>query len=298
MRSRVLLFLYLFCTGLCAGQAAIADTRALIIAGLGGEAQYEQEFQRHANRMSRAIGSITDDVTLLAGDAASTSAVQEALAALADRSRSEDTLLFIFIGHGTYDGEQFRFNVPGRDFSAARLGDWLDPVASGAQVLVVTGAASGAIQDVLATPERTLITGTRSGDQRNATVFGRYFTAALEDTSADVNKDGNVTALEAFDYASAGVVEHYEQDGEMATENPRSSGPEPTLTLARLESAPTVNNEDTHLLARRDELEQEIAVLRNLKDNFSDDEYFAELQRLLLEIAMIEGQLAAEGATP
>ena len=40
-----------------------------------------------------------------------------------------------------------------------------------------------------------------------------------------------------------------------------------------------------------------IAVLRSLKDSFSPDEYFAELQKLLLEMAMIEGQLS-EGGMP
>ena len=282
---------------LCSAQFASAETRALVVAGLGGEASYEQAFQRHANRLGRALGDVTEDVTVLTGEAASSDAVQEALVGLATRSGSNDTLLFTFIGHGSYDGEQFKFNVPGRDFTAVSLGEWLDPIASQAQVLVVTGAASGAIQDVLATPQRTVITGTRSGDQRNATVFGGYFTAALEDTAADVDKDGRVTGLEAFNYASASVVEHYDRDGEMSTENPVSSGPEPVLTLARLESAPTVNDELTHLLARQDELEQEISALRNRKDSFSPDEYFAELQKLLLEMAMIEGQLA-EGGTP
>jgi hypothetical protein len=294
MRSRVLLALCLLATV----QPAAADTRALIVAGLGGEASYEQAFQRHANRLGRALGKITEDVNVLTGEAASSSAVQAALAALAARSSSEDTLLFVFIGHGSYDGEQFKFNVPGRDFTAVSLGEWLDPIASRAQVLVVTGAASGAIQDLLAAPQRTLITGTRSGDQGNATVFGGYFTAALEDSAADVDKDGRVTGLEAFNYASANVVQHYDRDGEMTTENPVSSGPDPVLTLARLEPAPTVSNQDAHLLARREELEQEIAVLRNLKDSFSPDEYFAELQKLLLEMAMIEGQLATAGDTP
>ena len=290
--------LCLFFTFLCIAGSAASETRALIIAGLGGEASYEQEFQRHANRLGSALDNITEDVAVLTGEAASSDAVQTALAALATRSSNNDTLLFIFVGHGSYDGEQFKFNVPGRDFTAQRLGEWLDPIVSQTQVLVVTGAASGAIQDVLAAPERTLITGTRSGDQRNATVFGRYFTAALEDSAADVDKDGRVTGLEAFNYASASVVEHYDRDGEMTTENPVSSGPEPVLTLARLDAAPTVNQADAHLYARLDELEQEVAVLRNLKDSFSQDEYFAELQKLLLEIAMIEGQLATEGGTP
>ena len=51
-------------------------------------------------------------------------------------------------------------------------------------------------------------------------------------------------------------------------------------------------------LGHRKRLFKEIAVLRTLKDTFSQDEYFAELQKLLLEMAIIEDQLAAEGDTP
>ncbi len=280
------------------GVTATAETRALVVAGLGGEADYEQEFQRHATRLGEALSGLTEDVGVLTGSTADQEAVREALAALAARSREDDTLIFAFIGHGSYDGERFKFNVPGPDFTAAALGEWLDPIPSRSQLLVVTGAASGAIQDVLAAPRRTLITGTRSGDQRNATVFGRYFTAALEDAAADVDKDGRLTAIEAFNYANDGVVRHYDRDGEMATENPVASGPEPRMMLARLDAAPGVNAADAHLLARRDELEQDIANLRAEKARFTQDEYFAELQKLLLEMAMIEAQLSAEGDSP
>ncbi|MEM8765970.1 MAG: hypothetical protein AAGE43_00895 [Pseudomonadota bacterium] len=291
-------FLCLLLPGLLLPGLAAAETRAVIIAGLGGEADYEEEFQRHANRLGEALADVTEDVVLLTGEAATQTAVEGALDAMAGRSSSDDTLLFVFIGHGSYDGERFKFNVPGPDFSAAALGDWLDPIPSRTQLLVVTGAASGAVLDVLGAPERTLITGTRSGDQRNATVFGRYFTAALEDAAADVDKDGRVTAQEAFNFASDGVVRHYDQDGEMATENPVTSGPEPGMILARLDAAPTVNAADAHLIARRDELEQDIATLRAEKARFTQDEYFAQLQKLLLEMAMIESQLSSAGETP
>ncbi len=274
------------------GSVTVAETRALIIAGLGGEESYETEFQRQAKQLSDVLAELTEDVVLLTGERSVRSTVERELAALATRSSSQDALLFAFIGHGTYDGERFRFNVPGKDFTASALGEWLDTVPSDSQVLLVTGASSGAVQEMLAAPTRTLITGTRSGDQRNATVFGRYFTASLGDAAADVDKDGRISAEEAFSYAVAGVERHYDHDGEMATENPTRTGPQPSLTLARLTPAPAIASADAHLLARQDELEQDIANLRAIRDSLTQDEYFAELQKLLLEMAMIEAQLS------
>ena len=292
---RAFLAVLLLLASLGPGSRTVAATRALIVAGLGGEERYEEAFERQARGLGDALAELTEDVVLLTGEASERAAVERELAALATRSSSGDTLLFAFIGHGSWDGETFRFNVPGRDFTASALGSWLDAIPGSNQVLLVTGAASGAVQDKLAAPTRTLITATRSGDQRNATVFGRYFTAAIGDETADVDKNGHISLEEAFSYAAAAVERHYDRDGEMATEHPTRTGPEPPLTLARLTPAPAVSSADAHLVARRNELEQDIARLRSLRDSLTQDEYFAELQKLLLEMAMIESQLSADG---
>jgi len=278
--------------------ALAGATRALVVAGLGGEPAYEEEFQQQASRLGDKLSDVTDDVTVLTGEAATTAAVESTLGAIATRLDSNDTLLFAFVGHGSWDDEQFRFNVPGPDFTAAELGGWLDGAAAENQIVIVTGASSGAVQDVLAADGRTVITGTRSGEQRNTTVFGRYFTAALTDGDADTDKDGRVTAVEAYRYAEAAVVTHYSRAGEMSVENPVTSGPEPVLVLARLESAPERNTADAGLIARRDELELDIAALRSRRDDYTTEAYFTELQTLLLEMATIEAQLAEKDGGP
>ncbi|MGE0621504.1 MAG: hypothetical protein AB7I04_02450 [Pseudomonadales bacterium] len=279
---------------LAAASASAGDTRALVVAGLGGETAYEEEFQQQATRLRDRLADVTDDVTLLKGDAASTPAVTAALEELSARLGADDTLLFAFIGHGSWDDEHFRFNVPGKDFTAAELGGWLDAAPAENQIVIVTGAASGAVQDVLAADGRTLITGTRSGDQRNTTVFGRYFTAALSDDAADTDKDGRITAVEAFRFAEASVAVHYSRAGEMSVEHPVSSGPEPVLVLARLEPGRERSTADAGLIARRDELELDIASLKSRRDDYTTAAYFAELQTLLLEMATIEAQLTAK----
>jgi len=268
-----------------------SETRALIATGLGGNPDYEMEFQRHANRLANRLREVSEDVTLLIGDTAETEAVVEALDAIKARLKSDDTLLFAYVGHGSYDGERFKFNVPGRDFTATDLEGWLASATANNQIVIVTGASSGAVQEVLASDERTVITGTRSGDQRNATVFGRFFTAALEDDAADVNKDNRITAIEAFRYAETGIERYYSGEGEMTTENPIASGPEPVMVLALLETQPDQNPELDHLYAERDALELEIANLRENKDAFTLDEYFAQLQEVLLDLAILQNEI-------
>lgn len=274
-------------------QAHSADTRALIVAGLGGEDDYELQFQRHATAAADRLREVTDDVTLLLGEAADREAVQAALGEMVQRVRAEDTLVFMFVGHGSYDGERFRFNVPGADFTAQELALWLESARASHQLIVVTGSSSGAVLEPLEREGRTLITATRSGEERNATVFGGFFSAALEDDAADIDKDGTITAREAFHYAADRVDQFYAGQNEMATEHPQSAGPEPVMVLARLTTALRFDPALAHLYDRREALELDIAALSTDKANYSPDDYFAELQRLLLDLAAVENQLTS-----
>ena len=224
--------------------------------------------------------------------------MKTALDAIAGRSSADDTLIFLYVGHGSYDEEHFKFNVPGKDFTAIELNDWLEAMPAEHQLIVVTGSSSGAIQLVLEKEGRTVMTGTRSGGQRNTTMFGAYFTAEFGEDAADVDKDQRITAVEAFRYAEAGVLQHYETEAEMSPENPLSKGPEPVMVLAHLtpatfEDLATVDTARSHLYTEREALELDIMALQDRKDSFSQEAYYAELQKLLLELAMVEQQLIA-----
>ena len=68
----------------------------------------------------------------------------------------------------------------------------------------------------LAGPGRIIVTATKTGGERNETRFPAFFVEAFGDEAADRDRNGRVSALEAFDYAPR-VVASYEQGGHILT---------------------------------------------------------------------------------
>lgn len=276
---------------------AASETRALIVAGLGGEPDYELAFQRQARTGAAALGTIADDVTLLLGKMATAERLREAFGELKARAGAQDAIVLVLIGHGSFDDRDYRFNIPGPDVTGTDLDAWLNDIGGGQQLVVVATSGSGALQAVLAAPDRTVMTATRSGAERNVTVFSRFFVAALEAAAADLDKDGLVSAAEAFQYAEANLLAHYADRNLMATEHPTLSGPEPMLALGRLPGAepiaPAVGVADERMRA----LERDIEALRESKDDYDADIYYARLQQLLLELAVLRRRNNGEGGS-
>lgn len=288
------------CQVLVTQPAICAETRILIAVGIGGDARYQQEFEQQGNALSRHFRTVANDVTLLQAEHANRDAIYQALTEINKRTEADDALVLMFVGHGTYDGEHFRFNVKGPDFTALELADWLEPVRAGQQLVVFTGSSSGAVLEPLELDTRTVFAATRSGEERNATVFGQFFVTAFEDNSADTNKDFRVTAFEAFQYASTRVEEYYDSQNTMMTEHPTSNGSESAIILAHLGTGSFEQFVSSPLQTRVDELEREINALKVNKAQYSQDEYFDQLQRLLLELAYIAMELksSTEGDMP
>ena len=275
--------------------SAAAATRVLIVTGLSGEAQFVEPFAAQARDLQSAFVGTGARVTLLDESQASREAVADALAEAADGLKAEDRLVFVYIGHGSYDGRDFRFNLPGPDVRARELDEWLDAIAAW-QLLIVASSASGAVLEVLADERRTLMTATRSGDQSNVTVFGSYLAAALEDHAADLNKDQQLSVQEVFDFAQRSVADHYQQRRLMATEHPQLVNPRALFTMSRLQPLPQ-DPALVELLTRRDEIEASIAALKDQKSSLSSEDYFSQLQQLLLDLALLQQQLdAGEGS--
>src|SRR5207237_3759134 len=84
---------------------------------------------------------------------------------------------------------------------------------------VNTSSASGAFLPAVAAPGRVVITATKTGGERNETVFPEFFVAAFADPAADRDRNGHVSLAEAFEYAKAKVVQAFQQKGLLLTEH-------------------------------------------------------------------------------
>jgi hypothetical protein len=275
---------------------AMADLQVVVLEGLGGQDRYTEQFTAQVSAIEAAVGELTSDDRLQifrSGDYSRDSVI-DFFADLHNRLRKDDRLAVFLIGHGSYDDHEYKFNIAGPDISDSDLKDMLDGIPAGSQLLVNTSSSSGAIMEMLAQDDRTLILATKSGVERQATRFGNYFAAALSSDAADIDKNRIVTAQEAFQFANRKVRDYFDHNGQLATEHPQISGNQAArFGLARLGSQETVSDdaELRRLVALRDELNSNIEELRLRKDSMEDDAYQAELLKSILDLARLEDQI-------
>lgn len=290
-----------------------AATCFLTVAGLGGEADYEQRFAAWAREIEGTLRASRAEARLetLSGPAATRDALGAAIERLARECAARDDLVVMLIGHGTFDGFEYKFNLPGPDITAAELAGLLEKVPAQRQLVVNMTSASGASLGPLSRPGRIVITATKSGTEKNATVFARYWAEALRDPSADTDKNEAITALEAFRYAQRKTAEFYEAQKRIATEHallddtgqgegaraPSAEDKQGRLaasfTLLRFGAAQAAarDPEKRKLLARKEQLEQEIDRLKYEKAAMPLEEYRRRLTALLVELARTQEAL-------
>ena len=282
---------------------AHADLYYLVVGGLGGEPKYQEQFDKDTAAIAavarRTAGN--DHVLVLQGESATRAALQKAFDSLRMRTKPADNLAVVLVGHGSFDGETYKFNLPGPDIDGAELKKLLGSVPAKTQLVVNATSASGAVLDSWATDGRTVITATRSGFERNATRFAEVFAAALTEGAADINKNGIITAQEAFDYATRAVADTFKDKGALATEHPQlKGGGAARFTVARLGAAPAApaNPEVAALTAERERLDGEIEALKERREQLGADAYLDQLQKLLVQLADVQGKIDAAQGKP
>lgn len=198
-----------------------AATYYVTISGLGGEPDYEQRFGMWASDIGKILktGPDTSDTHVETLVNATREQVRGVLERIAKQAQSSDAVVVMLIGHGSFDGYEYKINLPGPDLSASELGALLDRVPSSRQLVVNMTSSSGGSIDSLRRSNRVLIAATKAGTEKNATVFARYWVEALRDPAADTDKNEVVSALEAFRYADKKTAAFYESQKRLATEH-------------------------------------------------------------------------------
>ena len=70
---------------------------------------------------------------------------------------------------------------------------WCDHIAATRQLIINTTSASGGSVKALQRHDRVVIAATKTGTEKNATVFARYWVEALQDPGADTDKNQIIT---------------------------------------------------------------------------------------------------------
>ena len=302
--------LFLTCLCLLALEARAA-TYYVIVAGLGGEPDYEQRFTAAATDLDRAFksGGPAAHVYTLKGAQATAVQLRQTMVAVARDAKADDDFVLILIGHGSFDGVEYKFNLIGPDLGAVEIAQMCDRIAARRQLIVDTTSASGGAIQAFEKPGRGVIAATKSGTEKNATVFARYWVEAFQDPSADTDKSDSVSALEAFRYATQKTAAFYEAEKRLATEhavfNDVGRGEpvrEPgdglgmmlsSFTLLRLGTSELAANDPAKrvLLDRKEALEQKIDILKYQKAAMDPADYKKQLTDALVELAKVQEQL-------
>jgi hypothetical protein len=277
---------------LAATQAAFGATYFLTVAGLGGEPDYEQRFQMLAtdtDKLLRDSPGSDKVVETLKGADATRAKLEAALGKIASQAKPTDAFVLMMIGHGTFDGAEYKFNLPGPDISAPELAVLLNRIPASRQLIVNMTSASGGAVDAFKKDGRVNITATKSGSEKNATVFARYWVEALRDPAADTDKNQAITALEAFKYAQTKTAAFFADQKHLATEHAQlpDEARAAAFTLVRFGStaAEVTDPAKRALVTTKEEIENKIDALKYQKDLMDPDDYRRQLTALLLQLA-------------
>ncbi len=288
--------------------ASAQQTHLVVVSGVEGGAEYGTQFHQWATTLIDAAKKADPDadVVYLADKPAADPAritgrstresIQQALTALAGRSAPNDEVLIVLFGHGSFNGREASFNLPGPDLTAADWGVLLDAFTGRRVAFVNTAASSGAFLEPLKGPGRAILTATKTGGERNETVFPQYFAEAFGAPDTDQNRDGRVSIAEAFAYAKGKVEEDYGKAGTLLTEHATlEDGMEGQLAAQMFlagdrqradaiatESDPAIRA----LLEEQRQLEEQVAGLRLLKPSLAPDEYDRRLEDLVTQLAL------------
>lgn len=311
-------------------QPSAGNPHLVIVTGLSGEPQYRASFARLGAALVDAArdrwGIAESSLVYLAEDPAADpsritgratkEAIHTALASVASRARPNDVVVVILIGHGSQQGEVAQLNLPGPDLTAADLAMSLGAFRQQTVVVVNTASASGGFVPVLAGPRRIVITATKSGFERNATMFGELFVKGLVSAEADADKNDRVSVAEAYSYARREVTRAYETAKRLLTEHAQlddngdgkgvldldgsgDGGLAKTIAFGLTREVAADDPAVASLLTTRRGLEAEITSLRARKSTIDSTAYEHELEELLVKLAETnEAIRAAQGKRP
>jgi len=306
-----------FVTFVAHASVDLSSNRAtvIIVVGAPGEQEFGSNFVRQASLWQKACEQANlHQITLgLSASTATNDYEDLKQALLLEPKEGSAELYLVLIGHGTFDSKEARFNLRGPDVSATELATWLQPFRRPLAV-IDTSSSSAPFLNKLSATNRVIITATRSGNEQNFARFGPYFAEAITNPDADLDKDGQVSLLEAFLIASRRTTEFYKVEGRIATEHAliddngdglgtqadwfrglraiKAPKEKAAVDGSLAQQFHVVRSYAENRLTeeqrkKRDEIEHAVFRHREKKGKIPDDQYYRDLEKVLLELARL-----------
>src|SRR5580704_8115152 len=105
--------------------SARADAYVVTVAGLGGEPDYQTRFDGEAadlDKIFKASGQGVHVYTLTGKDA-NKARILSTLQQIAAAAKAQDDFTLVMIGHGAFDGVEYKFDLLGPDITGEQIAD-------------------------------------------------------------------------------------------------------------------------------------------------------------------------------
>jgi hypothetical protein len=297
MKLRILVAMLLFPI------LAHAESSALIISGAPGDEEHTKKYTAWTESTRLVLvgemGFLPNRVIVLSNEKATQAEIKDAFAKIKDQLKPADSFFLFLIGHGSYDGLEYKFNNVGPDLTGSDFSKLLATLSASRIVVVNSSSNSGGATEAMAGKNRMIVSATKTGFEGNDTVFYEYFLAGLQKSAADENKDQKVSVWEAFKFAVDGVERFYKDTGRIATEHPQisdngspmsgvvSSAPVmANLTSFNVDRPVTVADAKLQtLLDEQKQIQQKIEALQINKASMSPADFDKQIEDLILQLA-------------
>ena len=333
LRFTTTLFAVLFITSFVCAQTTVTPKArlaeidpnkfAVIINGASGEDEYGKQFEQWTNDLQKTLTNrygfdstkikiLTEKPADNATPRSTAEEVRRTFTSLRSDLRADNALFIFFIGHGSFDGKESKFNLIGPDLPASEYNTLIAALPTRRVIVINMSSASGEFAKSLSAKGRVVITATRNGQETNATHFPGFFIDALNATDADTDQDGHISILEAFVYTNRLTAEFYTRSGRLATEHALLEDNGDGVGHERVEAGEGLLARATYLdslslaqaaeniaiaklLRERTRLEGEIEQLIARKSSLQEAEYEAGLERLFIELAKVNRSIKQSG---
>jgi hypothetical protein len=235
---------------------------------------------------------------------------------LAKKLTKNDDIYIILFGHGSFDGKNTVLNIPRKDLKDEDYANLVQSLSARKIIFINTSSCSGPFIEKLSAPNRIIITATKTGTERNETIFPKFLVEAMAGNASDQDKNGNLSVFETFLYASERTIAWYKQNNHLATEHPlledkgdkvaykaeelaeNAEGGLASVTYllnrsrtATISASGSSDSTYLKLLSGLDEVNQAIDLLKAEKSQYSEQDYLAKLEPLIIRLAKINAEI-------